>query len=198
MQVVPTVTELVLRQVGVSSCCCLGCSSSVHPEECWFRSLGCLNGFRRSLRGIGTLFDESEGHASSALKSRSRRRRRNQSAEQDLERRAARAESLVELSAARLALEGLCGPGDDATLLALRDPERRPPVLRDPILEDILSTPRGSFQFGFRQIGQEHQKCSSRSRRWPIEDDRGPLTTFVGVGGRHNRFLPHVPRFCQG
>ena len=31
-------------------------------------------------------------------------------------------------------------PGDDATLLALRDPERRPPVLRDPIPEDILST----------------------------------------------------------
>ena len=50
-----------------------------------------------------TLFEESEDHACVALKSRSRRRRRNQSAEQDLERRAARAESLVhmgELSAA--------------------------------------------------------------------------------------------------
>ena len=40
-----------------------------------------------------TLFEESEGHACTALKSRSRRRRRNQSAEQYLERRAARAES---------------------------------------------------------------------------------------------------------
>ena len=37
-----------------------------------------------------TLFEESEGHACTALQSRSRRRRRNQSAEQDLERRAAR------------------------------------------------------------------------------------------------------------
>ena len=91
-----------------------------------------------------TLFDESEGHATAALKSRSRRRRRNQSVEQDLERRAARAESLAhmgELSAARLALEGdSVAQGDDATLSALRDPERRPPVLRDPIPEDILST----------------------------------------------------------
>ena len=52
------------------------------------------------LSGIGTLFDESEGHASNALKSRSRRRWRNQSAEQDL----------GELST-RLVLEGgLCGP----------------------------------------------------------------------------------------
>ena len=87
---------------------------------------------------------DCEGHVSVALKSRSRRRRRNQSAEQDLERRVARAESLVhlgELSAARLALEGdSVAPDDDVTLSVLRDPERRPPVLRDPIPEDILST----------------------------------------------------------
>ena len=73
-----------------------------------------------------------------ALKSRNRRCGRYQSAEQDLERGAARAESLVhmgELSAARLALEGnSVAPSDEATLLALRDPETHP------IPEDILST----------------------------------------------------------
>ena len=120
--------------------CCLACSSSgLVPKSQLSQQFQAF-----SQGDWRTLFDESEGHASTALKSRSRRRRRNQSAEQDLERRAARAESLVhtgELSAARLALEGdSVAPGDDATLSALRDPERRPPVLRDPIPEDILSS----------------------------------------------------------
>ena len=39
--------------------------------------------------------------------------------------------------------------------------------------------------------------CPSRSRRWPIRDDTGPHTTFVGVRGRHCRFLSHVPRFSR-
>ena len=45
-----------------------------------------------------------------------------------------------ELSAARLALEGAAvAPGTRATLAALQDPERRLPVLRDPIPPDILN-----------------------------------------------------------
>ena len=60
----------------------------------------------------------------------------------NLESRAARAEALVhmgELSAARQALEGAAvAPGNRETLNALQNPVRHPPVLRDPIPQDIL------------------------------------------------------------
>ena len=39
--------------------------------------------------------------------------------------------------------------------------------------------------------------CPSRSRRWPIRDDNGPHSTFVGVRGRHCRFLSHVLDFAR-
>ena len=61
----------------------------------------------------------------------------------DLESTAARAEALVqmsELSSARQAHEGATvAPGNDVALRALQDPSRRPPVLRDPIPDDILN-----------------------------------------------------------
>ena len=70
-------------------------------------------------------------------------RRRRRQARDDLESRAARAEALLqmgELSAARQALEGAAvAPGDDATRSALQNPAKRPPVLRDPIPDDILN-----------------------------------------------------------
>ena len=45
-----------------------------------------------------------------------------------------------ELSSARQALEGAAvAPGNDVALRALQDPSKRPPVLRDPIPDDILN-----------------------------------------------------------
>ena len=78
----------------------------------------------------------------------SRRRRRVN--RDDLESRAARAEASVqmgELSSARRALQGAAiAPGIEATRAALSDPLRRPPVLRDPIPDDILNVvPRRQF-----------------------------------------------------
>ena len=79
-------------------------------------------------------------HATRATQASSRRSRRRD--HDNLESRAARAEGLVhmgELSAARQVLEGAAvAPGNRETLNALQNPVRRPPVLRDPIPQDIL------------------------------------------------------------
>ena len=70
------------------------------------------------------------------------RKRRRHSPQQDLDRRALRAEGLVqmgELSAGRQALEGASlAPGNRQTLDALQDPQRRPPEPRDPIPRLVL------------------------------------------------------------
>ena len=70
------------------------------------------------------------------------RRRRRRRPGDDLESRAARAEMLVhlgELSSARQALEGAAvAPGCNQTLTMLSDPAKRPPVLRDPIPDEVL------------------------------------------------------------
>ena len=61
-----------------------------------------------------------------------------------VEKRVEWAEALIsmgEISAARHALEGSpVAPGNEDTLNALRDEDRRPPVPRDPILEEIVRT----------------------------------------------------------
>ena len=66
------------------------------------------------------------------------KRRRSRTNSDTNERRAKRARvlaSLGELSAARQALEGAAvAPGDEITLAALRDRQRRPPIPREPIL----------------------------------------------------------------
>ena len=65
------------------------------------------------------------------------RKRRRQRPDDELQRRAERALSLVqmgELSSGRHALEGASlAPGTRQTLEALRDPNRRPPLPRDPL-----------------------------------------------------------------
>ena len=77
----------------------------------------------------------------------------------DLESRAARAEALVqmgELSSARQALEGAAlAPGNDITLRAFQDPSRRPPVLRDPIPDDLLNVvPSPLFTLDSKEIAR--------------------------------------------
>ena len=86
--------------------------------------------------------------ADRAMVSQSRRRRTQQDS---VERRADRAEALVcmgELSAGRQALEGApVAPGNDRTLRELRNPVRRPPQLRAPFSEDLLTAqPEIPFQ----------------------------------------------------
>ena len=82
-----------------------------------------------------------EASAACDLQAAVGRRRRRRRPGDDLERRAARAEMLVhlgELSSARQALEGASvAPGSDQTLAMLSDPAKRPPVLRDPIPEEV-------------------------------------------------------------
>ena len=70
------------------------------------------------------------------------RRRKNRRPEQDIARRVSRAASLVhmgELSSARQALEGASlAPGSEATLNALRDPEKRPQFPRHPLPRELV------------------------------------------------------------
>ena len=79
--------------------------------------------------------------AEGASKAQSRKRR-HRIVEQELDRRASRALSLVqmgELSSGRQALEGASlAPGTRQTLEALRDPIRRPPVPRDPLPHTVV------------------------------------------------------------
>ena len=94
------------------------------------------------------LLASSMKHASRAAQASSRRSRRQDT--DNVESRAARADALVhmgELSAACQALEGAAvAPATRKTL----NPERRPPVLRDPIPPDILhAVPAEQFSLDF-------------------------------------------------
>ena len=100
----------------------------------------------------------TRGHLSSV-----RARRRNVS---DEAKRAARAMSLVqvgELSAARQALEGAAlVPGNLATLRALTDPARRPPMAREELSPEVARTePAEPFQLNI----DEFLFCPRKARR---------------------------------
>ena len=88
----------------------------------------------------GSLLASAQESTSRGAQAFSRRRR---VIRDDVESRAAQAEALVqmgELSSPHQALEGAAvAPGNDVTLRALQDPPRRPPVLRDPIPDDVLN-----------------------------------------------------------
>ena len=78
-------------------------------------------------------------------------RKRRQHAEDDISRRAARAERfalLGELSAGRQALEGATiAPGNLSTLRALTNPVRRPAAPREPLHDDLTQfVPEHDFQ----------------------------------------------------
>ena len=105
--------------------------------------------FERFARGEWeSLLTESQEHASRGSQASRRRRRREH--DDDVARRAGRAEVCVqagELSSARQCLEGAPVapvPGNWNTLLALRDPSKRPAEPRDPIPADVLEFQPGS------------------------------------------------------
>ena len=86
------------------------------------------------------LLDHSQVCADQAAVASRRRRRRDRG--DDPQRRVDRAEALVqigELSSGRHALEGApIAPGTEATLKALQDPLKRPPIPHDPLLDDLF------------------------------------------------------------
>ena len=101
--------------------------------------------------------------------------------------RAARAEALVhmgELSAARQALEGATvAPGTRDTLNALQDPERRPPVPRNPIPPDILhAVPAEQFFLDFDVFARNIRNAK-----------RGAAGGLSGMTAEHLRFILGSP-----
>ena len=88
--------------------------------------------------------------AEAAVASRRRRRRRG---EDDIQRRADRAEALVqmgELSAGRHALEGVAlAPGSEATLNELQNPVRRPLEPREQLPDDLFVRRGPLFELDF-------------------------------------------------
>ena len=96
----------------------------------------------------GELLEEIPHCADQAASATRRRRRRREG--DDVQRRADRAQALVqlgELSAGRHTLEGASiAPGSQATLDALRDSRRRPPVPREPLSEDPCERRGPQFQ----------------------------------------------------
>ena len=111
------------------------------------------------------------------------RRRRTRRVGNDVEVRAARAEALVqvgELFSARQALEGAeLAPGNRATLGALRNTDRRPPNLRDPLPPELVNfQPTSLFQ-----LDEDRFLKNLRSAR------RGAAASPSGMTNEHLRLL---------
>ena len=96
------------------------------------------------------------------------RKRRRQNQESDIERRAVRAHSLVqlgELSSRMQALEGgAIASGSNQALLELTNPQRRPPRPREPLPEDLV-TFLPTRRFELDEIKFCHNLRSLRERR---------------------------------
>ena len=100
------------------------------------------------------------------------RRRQSRRVEDDITRRLDRADSLVhmgELSSARQALEGASlAPGTEATLNALRDPEKRPRVPREPLPRELVShVPAFQFNLDADQFPRNVRSARRRAAGGP-------------------------------
>ena len=104
-----------------------------------------------------------------------------------------------ELSSARQVLESAdLAPGNQSTLRAVTDPEKRPPFPRDPAPSGVDGPDaRQSVPVGRRQVGSEHQESTSASGTWPSgmtnehlftllesEDDLSLFSQFAGILAR--------------
>ena len=134
-----------------------------------------LDRFEMFIRGRWTdLLTTSEECCPQAAASRRRRTRR---VEDEMKRRVDRADALVhmgELSSARQALEGATlAPGMEATLNALRDLAKRPPVPRAPLPRELVTMNLERCSTLTRlSLG-----CQARSSRRPIWHDSGTPPT---------------------
>ena len=127
-----------------------------------------------------------------------RKRRRHT----DQDRKVARAERLVmlgELSSARQVLEsGHLAPGNLSTLRALTDPEKRPPVHREPVPRELLTgRPVAPFQLDEDKLALNIRKArrgaapgpsgTTSEHLFPLlesEDDMGAFVQFAGILAR--------------
>ena len=116
------------------------------------------------------------------------RKRHRTNQQSDIERRAVRAQSLVqlgELSAGRQALEGaVLAPGSIQTRQELSNPQRRPPHPREPLSADLLTfQPASAFELDKRKFSQ-----NLRSFR------RGAAPGPSGMSAEHLRPVLEAPR----
>ena len=125
-------TQSAPPELGSCSCC----STARHVEA--YRLKDRFSAFATGQWG-GLLHQSRERSEQCAVSTRSRRRR---AGGDDIQRRAERAEVLVqlgELSSGRHALEGaLLAPGTNETLRELQDPNKRPPVPREELSNDFF------------------------------------------------------------
>ena len=144
-----------------SSCCCPACSFTVPPEVVWLRRPNSWNVLHNLLQVSGTVCWRRVrgGEEGSDLARRKRRREQD-----ELVKRAARAEKLGhlgELSAARQALEGeAVAPGALRTQAALMDPDRRLPIPREPLPEDL-----NLFELDFDRFARNIRSAKKRCGR---------------------------------
>ena len=108
---------------------------------------------------------ESNSIAEAGIQEAARKRRRQ--IQDDISRRAARAERLAllsELSVGRQALEGAAiAPGNQSTLRILKNPVRRPAILRELLLNELTQyVPDREFSVGSRRVLSQ---CSVREKR---------------------------------
>ena len=152
------------------------------------------NRFRRFQEGEWIqLLSEGQESAVQAHRSSVRRRRRHRPDDvRDRASRALRLAQLGELSAARQALEGAqLAPGDLTTLRALTDPDRRPPVPREPLTEEVATAqPVTPFEFD----PSEFLLCLRTARRGAAPGPSGMtsdhLFPTLGVRPRFRSVLP--------
>ena len=100
----------------------------------------------------------------------------------NVEKRAERAQALVELgelSSARQALGGAtCAPGDDTTKAVLTNPAKRPPELRVPFPEELIRH-RHATQFSLDQ--DRFWKCVRKRRKGAAGGPSGMATEHLRV-----------------
>ena len=134
-----------------------------------------------------------EGLSSAEEASMISRRKRRRS-EDEVVLRVARAEKLAqvgEFSAARQALEGdAVVPGTLRTLASLTNPERRRPLPRE-LLPDELSTfePEAPFGLDAERFIKNIRSARRGACRWAIGDDHGTFTAHDGQHERHGTTL---------
>ena len=89
-------------------------------------------------------------------------------------------------------------PGNQDTFDALKDENRRPPVPRDQIPEDVLrSVPRKTFRAGQRRVSAQSQDGTSWSSRGPSGMRTEHLRLLLDNEEDSNKFFEVVQSFAQ-
>ena len=149
--------------------------------------------------GGASLLEQSRSCADQAVSATSRRRRRREG--DDIQRRADRVQVLVqlgELSAGRHALEGASiAPGNQATLDALTDVGKRPPVPREPLPDDLFERRRPEFQLDHDLFAKNVRVARRGAAAGPsgmTADHLRPLLDSVADTCRFWRFAQDLAR----